>query len=454
MQLGGESCSIQEDQALTQEQIIAFQEAFAIFDKDGGGTIDAAELQKTLEECEIFVDGNDLVEILMTIDHDGNGEVDFEEFLSLMTNTNIFIQAVDGVRDEEKERKEEYRKRVILFDALTQFLRKQALKGANEIINYYSRKYKNIAKHTGNSGAHVVGHYADVARLVGLTERELYVQLKELNNINPNDTSSPYAQTFHKGLLRSIEEERHKRKIIKPYGLGGPRKRPSIKPRPKPEEKKEPTVGGGSRQSRVKLQIIGIDKLEHVAPERSTVCRPQPTNMSFSQAANRRKSLNAVMLKNAFDMPLQHRPGWNGQRIQTINVDIVVEPGWSQVPLSIINELKAVMQEATDEYFTKTACEKLQSNLKFYRSLNTRKGPSSHLVSRVRDCMVSYSAATTNNAVGRVGIRSLEKVFRKDEHKVMMQKQKRDRNKMSRMRMSESLKNMSIFNVLPNIAEQ
>jgi len=151
MQLGGETCSMQEDQALTQEQILAFQEAFAIFDKDGGGTIDAAELQKTLEECDIIVDGNDLVEILMTIDHDGNGEVDFEEFLSLMTNTNTFIQAVDGVRDEEKERREEYRKRVILFDALTQFLRKQALKGANEIINYYSRKYKNIAKHTGNS---------------------------------------------------------------------------------------------------------------------------------------------------------------------------------------------------------------------------------------------------------------------------------------------------------------
>ena len=46
------------------------------------------------------------------------------------------------------------------------------------------------------------------------------------------------------------------------------------------------------------------------------------------------------MLKNAFDLPPQHRPGWNGQRIQTINVDIEVEPGWSQVPLSLINELK------------------------------------------------------------------------------------------------------------------
>ena len=32
--------------------------------------------------------------------------------------------------------------------------------------------------------------------------------------------------------------------------------------------------------------------------------------------------------------------GWTGQRIQTINVDIVVEPGWSCVPLSLIDELK------------------------------------------------------------------------------------------------------------------
>ena len=53
-------------------------------------------LLKTLEECDIYVDGNDLVEILTTIDHDQNGEVDFEEFLNLMTNTDIFIQAVEG----------------------------------------------------------------------------------------------------------------------------------------------------------------------------------------------------------------------------------------------------------------------------------------------------------------------------------------------------------------------
>ena len=32
----------------------------------------------------------------------------------------------------------------------------------------------------GHKGAHVVGHYADGARLVGLTENELYTQLKGL----------------------------------------------------------------------------------------------------------------------------------------------------------------------------------------------------------------------------------------------------------------------------------
>lgn len=447
----------EEEQDLTQEQIQAFQEAFAIFDKDGGGTIDAAELQKTLEECDIYVDGNDLVEILMTIDHDGNGEVDFEEFLNLMTNTNVFIQAVDGSPDAKNDH---YRKRVILFDALTQFLRKQALKGANEIINYYSRKYKNITRNynTGNSGAHVVGHYADVARLVGLTENELYAQLKELKlkQINPRDTSSPYAQTFHQGLLRSIEEERQKRKIIKPYGLGGPppRRKQKAKPCPPKEPKRESQKLARS-PSRVKLQIIGIDKLEHVAPERSTVCRP-PSMTNFSKMANRRKSLNVVMLKNAFDLPKKHRPGWTGQRIQTINVDIVVEPGWSCVPLSLIDELKTVMREATDEYFTKTSVEKLASNLKFYRSLNTRKGPSFHLDQRVRDCMVSYSAATANNKVGRVGFASLDKVLKKDEHKIRVQKQKRERTTISRIKLTETLQRetLSIFNLLPNIAEK
>merc|ERR1711911_387271 len=88
---------------------------------------------------------------MMILDHDGNGEVDFDEFLHLMTNTDVFIEVITSENKDEKERNDARRKgmqffgyqnnnflfSVILFDALTEFLKKQALKGANELINYY-----------------------------------------------------------------------------------------------------------------------------------------------------------------------------------------------------------------------------------------------------------------------------------------------------------------------------
>ena len=49
-----------EELILTDAQYQAFQEAFELFDKNGGGTIDAAELQKTLDDCGIYVNGDDL----------------------------------------------------------------------------------------------------------------------------------------------------------------------------------------------------------------------------------------------------------------------------------------------------------------------------------------------------------------------------------------------------------
>ena len=49
-----------EEMILTDAQYQAFQEAFELFDKNGGGTIDAAELQKTLDDCGIYVNGDDL----------------------------------------------------------------------------------------------------------------------------------------------------------------------------------------------------------------------------------------------------------------------------------------------------------------------------------------------------------------------------------------------------------
>ena len=55
------------------------------------------------------------------------------------------------------------------------------------------------------------------------------------------------------------------------------------------------------------------------------------------------------------------------------------------------------------------------TNNESFRSLNTRKPPSKDLYERAKDCMVSYSSATTDDSVGRVGPIALNKVFATDD---------------------------------------
>merc|ERR1711917_130691 len=385
------------------------------------------------------------------LDHDGNGEVDFDEFLHLMTNTDVFIEVITSENKDEKERNDARRKgmqffgnqnnkfefSVILFDALTEFLKKQALKGANELINYYSKKYKKEFKHYGgHKGAHVVGHYADGARLVGLTENELYTQLKGLkqqSNLSDQELNSPYAKSFHLGLLKSIEEDRRRKPPVKPVGLGGPRRKKFRIP-------KSTSRGrlASIRENRVTLRVVGLERVKqfksnerHSSTIRvsESVTTPDIMRQSrFSQIRERRQSLNQVIREESFDLPIPHRPGWSSQRINMVDVDIRISPGWSIVPLSDLSDLKEITKFAQNEYFTNVACEKLASNLKFYRSLNTRKPPSNHLCCRIKDCMVSYSAATTDNSVGRVEPDNLDEVFTADNER-MTKNELRDRGK-------------------------
>ena len=67
-----------------------------------------------------------------------------------------------------------------------------ALKGVNELIGYYSKKYKKVTSvNHHNKGAHVIGHYADGAKVIGLTDVELYKQLKRLTNTTESNENSP-----------------------------------------------------------------------------------------------------------------------------------------------------------------------------------------------------------------------------------------------------------------------
>merc|ERR1719395_318055 len=71
-------------QDLTEDQIQEFKEAFALFDKDGDGTITTKELGTVMRSLGQNPTEAELHDMINEVDADGNGTIDFTEFLSLM----------------------------------------------------------------------------------------------------------------------------------------------------------------------------------------------------------------------------------------------------------------------------------------------------------------------------------------------------------------------------------
>ena len=69
---------------LTEEQTAEFKEAFALFDKDGDGTISTKELGTVMNSLGQKPTIAELETMIKEVDIDGNGEIDFEEFLTMM----------------------------------------------------------------------------------------------------------------------------------------------------------------------------------------------------------------------------------------------------------------------------------------------------------------------------------------------------------------------------------
>jgi Ca2+-binding EF-hand superfamily protein len=61
---------------------------FATFDEDGGGSVDAAELDVAFKKMNApgvaSMSWEALGELIAEVDEDGNGEIDFVEFLAMM----------------------------------------------------------------------------------------------------------------------------------------------------------------------------------------------------------------------------------------------------------------------------------------------------------------------------------------------------------------------------------
>lgn len=68
----------------TEVEILEFKDAFAMFDIDGGGTIETHELKQVLTELGDQPTDEEIEEMILLVDENGDGEIDFDEFVNLM----------------------------------------------------------------------------------------------------------------------------------------------------------------------------------------------------------------------------------------------------------------------------------------------------------------------------------------------------------------------------------
>jgi calmodulin len=70
--------------SLTPEQIAEFREAFALFDKNGDGTIEANELYEVMKSINLSATKEEIDDMIREVDTDGDGNISFDEFVVMM----------------------------------------------------------------------------------------------------------------------------------------------------------------------------------------------------------------------------------------------------------------------------------------------------------------------------------------------------------------------------------
>lgn len=163
---------------LTEDNVSAFKDLFDMLDAANTGTLNADSLYEGLKRVDSDITREEVETVLKKLDKDGNGEIDFDEFLFHMTQGEL-LEGLGG-DDADKRKKGIFSRRQRLFyTAITQFSLKRSL---GEDFRYITKRQP-----------HVLSHYTAGLRLVGLTDRQLALQMKEMQE-NARNTDSPYAK--------------------------------------------------------------------------------------------------------------------------------------------------------------------------------------------------------------------------------------------------------------------
>merc|ERR1711959_657944 len=94
-----------ELKSLTEEQRQELREAFDLFDTDGSGAVDAAELHTAMKALGFEPKKEEIAKMVREMDKDGDATVDFEEFCIMLAE-----------KMNQKDGKEELLKGFKLFD--------------------------------------------------------------------------------------------------------------------------------------------------------------------------------------------------------------------------------------------------------------------------------------------------------------------------------------------------
>ncbi|KAK7345922.1 hypothetical protein VNO77_16538 [Canavalia gladiata] len=90
------------DDFLSEEQFFEIKEAFALFDKDGDGSVTVEELATFIRSLEQNPTEEELQDMINEVDANGNGIIEFFEFLNLMASQTKETDVEEDLREAFK----------------------------------------------------------------------------------------------------------------------------------------------------------------------------------------------------------------------------------------------------------------------------------------------------------------------------------------------------------------